>query len=109
MLDIHRLFGMMKDNALFINVGRVGTVITGDLIAALEAGAIAGAGLDVTDPEPLPPAHPLWTAPNTIITPHVAKRSDLEGEARWRIVRENLRCYVAGEPMISVVDPEKGY
>lgn len=103
------LFGMMKDNALFINVGRGGTVVTDDLIAALEAGTIAGAGLDVTDPEPLPPDHPLWTAPNTIITPHVATRSDLEGEARWQVVRENLRRYVVGEPMLSVVDPDRGY
>jgi len=103
------LFGLMKDTALFINVGRGGTVVTDDLVAALEGGTIAGAGVDVTDPEPLPPGHPLWHAPNTIITPHVATRSDLEGEARWRVVRENLKRYAAGEPMLSVVDPERGY
>lgn len=103
------LFRTMKDSALFINVGRGGTVVTEDLVAALESGAIAGAGLDVTDPEPLPAGHPLWRTPNTIITPHVATRSDLKGEARWRVVRENLRRYVAGEPMLSVVDPERGY
>lgn len=103
------LFRTMKSSALFINVGRGGTVVTGDLIAALENGEIAGAGLDVTDPEPLPTDHPLWHAPNTIITPHVATRSDLKGEARWRVVRENLRRYAAGEPMLSVVDIERGY
>lgn len=103
------LFRTMKNTALFINVGRGGTVVTDDLVAALENGLIAGAGLDVTDPEPLPGDHPLWKMPNVIITPHVATRSDLEGEARWRVVRENLRRYVAGEPMLSVVDPEKGY
>ncbi len=102
-------FDLMKDSALFINVGRGGTVVTDDLVAALENGRIAGAGLDVTYPEPLPPGHSLWQAPNTIITPHVATRSDLEGEARWRVVRENLRRYAAGEPMLSVVDPERGY
>ncbi|MCS3904253.1 phosphoglycerate dehydrogenase-like enzyme [Methylohalomonas lacus] len=102
-------FDRMKESALFINVGRGGTVVTDDLLAALENGGIAGAGLDVTDPEPLPSDHPLWQAPNTIITPHVATRSDLEGEARWRVVRENLRRYASGEPMLSVVDPERGY
>jgi len=103
------LFRAMKGSALFVNVGRGGTVVTEDLVAALENGTIAGAGLDVTDPEPLPEGHPLWRAPNTIVTPHVATRSDLEGEAHWRLVRENLRRYVAGEPMLSVVDPERGY
>jgi len=102
-------FDRMKENALFINVGRGGTVVTDDLVAALEEGKILGAGLDVTDPEPLPSDHPLWQAPNTIITPHVATWSDIENEGRWRVVRENLRRYVAGEPMLSVVDPERGY
>ncbi len=103
------LFQTMKNSALFINVGRGGTVVTEDLVAALKNGDIAGAGLDVTDPEPLPSDHPLWQAPNIIITPHVATRSDLKGEARWQVVRENLRRYAAGEPMLSVVDPERGY
>jgi len=103
------MFDRMKNKALFINVGRGGTVVTEALIDALNSGKLLGAGLDVTDPEPLPPQHPLWEAPNTIITPHVATRSDLEGEARWRVVRENLKRYVAGEPMLSVVKPERGY
>lgn len=103
------LFDTMKSSALFINVGRGGTVVTDDLLAALNGGAIAGAGLDVTDPEPLPADHPLWQAPDTIITPHVATRSDIDNEAALRVVRENLRRYVNGEPMISVVDPERGY
>lgn len=103
------LFRTMKSSALFINVGRGGTVVTDDLVAALQNGDIGGAGLDVTDPEPLPKDHPLWSTPNTIITPHVATRSDLGMEARWQVVRENLKRYAAGEPMISVVDPERGY
>ncbi len=104
-----QLFSLMKPSTLFINVGRGGTVVTDDLVAALENGTIAGAGLDVTDPEPLPAEHPLWKTPNTIITPHVATRSDIENEARWYVVRENLRRYTAGEPMLSAVDARRGY
>jgi len=63
----------------------------------------------VTDPEPLPPEDPLWTLSNVIITPHVSATSDLGMEARLAIARENLRRYVAGEKMLSVVDLERGY
>jgi phosphoglycerate dehydrogenase-like enzyme len=63
----------------------------------------------VTDPEPLPQGHPLWQLPNVIITPHISARSDLGAESRWAVARENLRRYVAGERMLSVVDIEKGY
>jgi phosphoglycerate dehydrogenase-like enzyme len=90
-------------------VGRGGTVDTAALIEALRSGAVGGAGLDVTDPEPLPADHPLWQAPNVIITPHVASDSDLGNARVWEIVRENLRRYVAGEKMLSVVDIERGY
>jgi len=103
------LFKVMKPTAFFVNVGRGGTVDTEALIAALEEGEIAGAGLDVTDPEPLPTDHPLWTAPNLIITPHYAAWSDIGRERRWLLYRENLRRFVAGEPLLSVVDPERGY
>jgi phosphoglycerate dehydrogenase-like enzyme/glyoxylase-like metal-dependent hydrolase (beta-lactamase superfamily II) len=104
-----KLFGVMKPTAFFINVGRGGTVDTDALIAALTNGEIGGAGLDVTDPEPLPPRHPLWKAPNLIITPHYAAWSDIGRERRWLLYRENLRRFVAGEPLLSVVDPERGY
>ncbi len=63
----------------------------------------------MTDPEPLPADHPLWKIPNVIITPHVSARSDVDDAARFAIVRENLRRYVAGEKMLSVVDVAKGY
>jgi phosphoglycerate dehydrogenase-like enzyme len=99
----------MKPTAYFINVGRGKSVVTADLVKALESGRIAGAGLDVTDPEPLPPGHRLWSLPNVIITPHVAAGSDLRIERLWVILRENLRRYVAGEPMLSVVNVERGY
>jgi phosphoglycerate dehydrogenase-like enzyme len=103
------LFQVMKPTAFFINVGRGGTVDTDALIAALTNGEIAGAGLDVTDPEPLPTGHPLWKAPNLIITPHYAAWSDIDRERRWLLYRENLRRFAAGEPLLSVVDPERGY
>jgi phosphoglycerate dehydrogenase-like enzyme len=102
-------FGAMRRGAHFINVGRGQSVVTGDLVAALRSGQVGGAGLDVTDPEPLPPDHPLWQVPNVIITPHVSTRSDLGAQARWAVARENLRRYVAGERMLSVVDVERGY
>jgi len=104
-----RVFGAMKPSAYFINVGRGGTVVTADLVKALENKVIAGAGLDVTDPEPLPAGHPLWKMPNVIITPHVASDADIDPENRWLLMRENLRRYVAGEKMLSVVDVARGY
>jgi phosphoglycerate dehydrogenase-like enzyme len=103
------LFDKMKPSAYFINIARGGSVVTADLVEALQNGKIAGAGLDVTDREPLPPDHPLWKAPNVIITPHVANDSDLGVEAQLEVVRENLRRYVAGDKMLSVVDVKRGY
>lgn len=102
-------FLAMRPGGYFINVGRGQSVVTDDLVAALRSGDIAGAGLDVTDPEPLPPDHPLWLMPNVIITPHVAAQSDRIFERVLGAVGENLRRYVAGEAMLSVVDPERGY
>jgi phosphoglycerate dehydrogenase-like enzyme len=102
-------FDAAKRGALFINVGRGATVVTDDLLAALNDGRLGGAGLDVTDPEPLPADHPLWRAPNVIITPHVS--ASLEGNEvpRWLLARENLRRYVAGGKLLSEVDVRKGY
>jgi len=102
-------FRLMPSQALFVNVGRGGTVVTDDLIAALSAGELGGAGLDVTDPEPLPDGHPLWSAPRVLITPHSAAVSDAGRERLWLLFRENLRRFVAGEPLLSVVDIERGY
>jgi phosphoglycerate dehydrogenase-like enzyme len=104
-------FAAMKPSAYFFNVGRGRTVVTADLVSALQSKKLAGAGLDVTDPEPLPADHVLWKMSNVIITPHVS--ADLEPgvgmDSRWLLVRENLRRYVAGEKMLSVVDPARGY
>lgn len=103
-----RFFDAMPDNSYFINVGRGGTVKTDDLVDALRSGRLAGSGLDVTDPEPLPSDHPLWSMNNVIITPHVSGRG-----GDWRrhmlVMTENLRRYVAGEALLNVVDPQKGY
>lgn len=104
-----RVFSEMKASAYFINVGRGASVVTADLVKALENGTIAGAGLDVTDPEPLPADHPLWAVPDVIITPHVSSDADVDSENRWLLLRENLRRYVAGERMLSVVDVARGY
>ena len=79
-----------------------------DLVAALESGQLAGAGLDVTDPEPLTADHPLWQMPNVIITPHVSWAGS---DRRYHntLLRENIRRYLAGEALLNVVDPERGY
>jgi phosphoglycerate dehydrogenase-like enzyme len=102
-------FDAAKQGSYFINVGRGASVVQADLVAALQSGHIAGAGLDVTEPEPLPASSPLWKMQNVIITPHVSGVSDLGLEGRIAVARENLRRYVAGERMLSVVDLGKGY
>ncbi|CAG0946289.1 D-3-phosphoglycerate dehydrogenase / 2-oxoglutarate reductase [Gammaproteobacteria bacterium] len=104
-----RFFAAMKPTAYFINVGRGRSVVTADLLAALQDKRLAGAGLDVTDPEPLPPGHPLWQLPNVIITPHVAATSDKVPARLLTVAQENLRRYVAGERLLSVVDAGRGY
>ncbi|HEU4383764.1 MAG TPA: D-2-hydroxyacid dehydrogenase [Anaeromyxobacteraceae bacterium] len=104
-----RFFARMKPTAFFINVGRGRSAVTADLVEALQRGRIAGAGLDVVDPEPLPPGHPLWKLPNAIVTPHLSAAAEMSSGLRWRVVEENLRRYLAGEPMLSVVDIERGY
>jgi len=102
-------FAAMKPSAYFVSVGRGASTVTADLVEALSSGELAGAGLDVTDPEPLPEGHPLWSMPRVIITPHTAGRSDKGRERLYLLVLENLKRYVAGEPMLSVVDIERGY
>jgi phosphoglycerate dehydrogenase-like enzyme len=101
-------FSSVKAGAIFINVGRGKTVVTDDLLAALESGRISGAGLDVTAPEPLPADSPLWQRNDVIITPHVSS-SGGELERHAVLLRENLRRYISGEPLLNVVDPKKGY
>ena len=104
-----QFFAGMKTGAYFISVGRGRSTITADLIDALSSGRLAGAGLDVVDPEPLPADSPLWRAPNVIITPHVSADTAVSAGQRNLVLVENLRRYTAGEPMISVVDIDRGY
>ena len=104
-----KFFAAAKAGAFFVNVGRGQSVVQPDLIEALRSGRLAGAGLDVTDPEPLPADSPLWRMQNVILTPHISAGSDLGDELRFAIGIENLRRYVAGEKMLSVVDLTKGY
>lgn len=102
-------FDAVKPGAIFLSVGRGKSTVTNDLVAALESGKLFGAGLDVTDPEPLPKNNPLWSMPNVIITPHVAAAGPDSSRRSMVIAVENLRRYAAGEPMLNVVDMKRGY
>lgn len=102
-------FRAMRDSARLINIGRGPIVVTDDLVAALQAGTIAGAALDVFEEEPLPEDHPLWTTPNTIITAHMA--GDFVG---WKAALSeqfiaNFRRWCQGQPLFNVVDKQLGY
>ena len=94
----------MKRTAFLINIGRGMTVHLDDLVAALEAGEIAGAGLDVFEIEPLPPEHPLWSTPNVLITPHTAGFGPYLDDRRLDILLENCRRFAHGEPLRNIVD-----
>jgi phosphoglycerate dehydrogenase-like enzyme len=102
-------FALMKQRAIITNIGR-GTIINTDaLLDALTSRKIKGAGLDVTDPEPLPADHPLWCLDNVLITPHVSGFSTLNDDRRLRIFGDLLSRYVKGEPLYNVVDFKWGY
>lgn len=102
-------FDAVKPGGIFLSVGRGPSTVTADLIAALESHKLFGAGLDVTDPEPLPKDSPLWHLPNVIITRHVSTAGADSPQRMMIVVVENLRRYVAGEPMLNFVDMGKGY
>jgi phosphoglycerate dehydrogenase-like enzyme len=102
-------FRTLPQGAIFISVGRGASTVTADLVAALESGRLYGAGLDVTDPEPLPVDSPLWQMPNVIITPHVSASGGDSQRRGAAIAVENLRRYVAGEPLLNPVDMAAGY
>ncbi len=103
------IFRLMKPSAYFINVTRGWLVDTPALVSALKEGRIAGAGLDVTEPEPLPPEHPLWTAGNVMITPHSSASSEGTNRRAMELFCENIRRYVNGLPLLNVVDKKRGY
>jgi phosphoglycerate dehydrogenase-like enzyme len=102
-------FELMKEESYVINISRGKIIDTDALVAALQSGKLAGAGLDVTDPEPLPPDHPLWQMPNVTITPHIAGASDQIGERRLQLFRDNIARYVQGLPLKNVVSKKAGF
>src|SRR5690606_22341438 len=104
-----KFFDSVKRGAFFISVGRGESTVTDDLVAALQDGRLRGAGLDVTDPEPLPKNHPLWALPNVIITPHISSQTVQARGRMATIAIENVRRYVAGEKLLNVVDLKAGY
>ena len=104
-----REFSLMKPTALFFNIGRGATVNAAALTRALTEGQIAGAGLDVTNPEPLPVESPLWSMPNVVLTPHVSGSSAVSAKRGEEIAIENIRRFAAGEPLLNLVDPQHGY
>ena len=103
------IFRAMKKSAYFVNVSRGKVVNTPALVRALKEGWIAGAGLDVAYREPLPPDDELWTAPNLIITCHTSGWSPKVQGRRMELFSENVRRYVAGLPLLNVVDKRRGY
>ncbi len=99
----------LPEHAWLVNVARGGHVVTDDLVAALAAGSIAGAALDVTNPEPLPDGHPLWSATNCLITPHIANTPEMGLKLLEPFVAENVRRFCDGEELLAPVDVTLGY
>jgi D-3-phosphoglycerate dehydrogenase len=108
MIDARRLARLPR-GAILINVARGPLVVERDLVAALESGHLAGAGLDVTDPEPLPSDSPLWDHPNVIITPHVGGQSKTRASDMTNFFCENLARYLSGKPLRNLVDKRLGF
>jgi phosphoglycerate dehydrogenase-like enzyme len=100
---------LLGPDGWLINVARGQLVQTAALVSAIEGARIAGACLDVVDPEPLPPSHPLWSLPNVLITPHVAHPWEQHYEPYARRVAENVARFCAGAELVGVVDPERSY
>ncbi|MEN9229369.1 MAG: D-isomer specific 2-hydroxyacid dehydrogenase family protein [Thermostichus sp. DG02_5_bins_236] len=100
---------VMGSQCWLVNVARGKHIVTADLVQALQQGKIRGASLDVTDPEPLPDGHPLWSLPNCLITPHTANTEAMAIPMLSERVQENVRRFALGEPLIGRVDPLLGY
>ncbi len=104
-----RLLRRMRDDAWLVNVGRGRHVVTDDLVQALTEGQIGGAVLDVTDPEPLPDRHPLWSVPTCLITPHIGNTRAMGQPLLAARVGENVRRWIEAQPLLGLVDPRAGY
>ncbi|MBV8493504.1 MAG: D-2-hydroxyacid dehydrogenase [Alphaproteobacteria bacterium] len=102
-------FQRMKRSAFFINIGRGMTTRLDDLVAALKAGEIAGAGLDVFEQEPLPAEHPLWTTPGVLITPHTAGYGPYLEDRRYEVFSDNCRRFFAGQELRNIVDKSRWF
>jgi phosphoglycerate dehydrogenase-like enzyme len=102
-------FEKMQSHAWLVNVGRGQQIVTDDLVWALKSGQIGGAALDVTDPEPLPAGHPLWSMSNCIITPHVGNTAEMVPPLLALRITENVRRLASSQPLVGVVDPALGY
>jgi phosphoglycerate dehydrogenase-like enzyme len=102
-------FELLKPHSYFVAVSRGGIYDMGGLVKALDSKRLAGAGVDVTDPEPLPKGHALWKFNNVVITPHIAGRSDKDNERMVGTIKENIKRFVDGKPLVNVVDKQKGY
>ncbi len=102
-------FQRMKRSAFFINIGRGMTTRLDDLVAALKAGEIAGAALDVFEQEPLPADHPLWTMPGVLITPHTAGHGPYLDERRFAVLSDNTRRFLAGQELRNIVDKSRWF
>ena len=105
----HAQFNQMPDESYVVNISRGKVIDEVALVAALQSGKIAGAGLDVTYTEPCPPENPLWEQQNVILTSHSAGASQHIRRRAMQLFIDNLHCYVAGEPLVNIVDKEKGY
>jgi phosphoglycerate dehydrogenase-like enzyme len=104
-----RRLALLAPGACLVNVARGAHVVTDDLVAALRDGTLGSAGLDVTDPEPLPDGHPLWDIPTAIVTPHTANTAEMAKPLLSARVADNVRRWVAGEPLVGPVDLARGY
>jgi phosphoglycerate dehydrogenase-like enzyme len=104
-----RELAMMKNDTWLVNVGRGGLIVTDDLVVALREGRIGGAALDVTDPEPLPKEHPLWSLDNCLITPHIGNTRAMAVPLLTERITTNCRLFAAGKPLIGVVAVTLGY
>jgi D-2-hydroxyacid dehydrogenase (NADP+) len=102
-------FDLMKRGAYFIAVSRGGLYDLPSLVKALDSNHLAGAGVDVTDPEPLPKDNPLWKFKNVVVTPHIAGRSDKDHARMVGTIKDNIQRFADGKPLINVVDKQKGY
>ncbi len=107
-IDARRL-SLLHDRSVLVNVARGAHIVTDDLVSALTEGTIMGAGLDVTDPEPLPEDHPLWHLENCVVTPHVGNTPEMARPLLAERISTNTARWIAGEELIGPVHVELGY